>query len=448
MKVLPSTSVIVTPSALGARRPGTSARAGSRPRRSSRAPISRDRGPGISVFSSIVRVVATQPAYRTARDRIAAWFFPIGRSRACSSEGRIEIDPYDPSLLQPSSVDVRVDRYFRVFRNNLYPLHRRQGRAGEPDRARRDRATSRSSSIPGEFVLGSTLERVRLPDDLVARLEGKSALGRLGLLIHSTAGFIDPGWDGHVTLELSNVANLPITIYHGMKIGQLSFVQLTEPAREPVRLRRPRLEVPGPARADAEPLLAELRPTEPYGRRDPCRHRRQRPSSGAKIVPATASSGLAHALRAKGGRAGARPPARAGERSSRSWGVELAHRRRDRRRRAFARPPTGCTHVVHLVAILRGRPADFQRVMVDGFRNVLSAARGRGRRARVVLMSALGTGEATKDDVPYFAAKWQMEHDLRGLRARARDLPAELRLRTRRRSAAARSCARCGSPRS
>ena len=108
-------------------------------------------------------------------------------------------------------------------------------------------------------MLGSTLERVRLPDDLVARLEGKSSLGRLGLLIHSTAGFIDPGWDGHVTLELSNVANLPITIYFGMKIGQLSFVQLTEPAEKPYGSGGARLQVPGPARADAEPLLEELR---------------------------------------------------------------------------------------------------------------------------------------------------------------------------------------------
>jgi dCTP deaminase len=95
-------------------------------------------------------------------------------------------------------------------------------------------------------VLGSTLERVKLPDDLVARLEGKSSLGRLGLLIHSTAGFIDPGFDGHVTLELSNVANLPITIYARMKIGQLSFVQLSEPAGAPYGHRRARLEVPGP----------------------------------------------------------------------------------------------------------------------------------------------------------------------------------------------------------
>ena len=108
-------------------------------------------------------------------------------------------------------------------------------------------------------MLGSTLERVGLPDDLVARLEGKSSLGRLGLLIHSTAGFIDPGWDGHVTLELSNVANLPITIYPEMKIGQLSFMQLSEPARGALRVEWARLEIPGPTGTDAEPLLEELR---------------------------------------------------------------------------------------------------------------------------------------------------------------------------------------------
>ncbi len=148
-------------------------------------------------------------------------------------EGRIEIDPYDPSLLQPSSVDVRVDRYFRVFRNNRYGyinVKVEQEELTEPVEIERDEPFILH---PGEFVLGSTLERVRLPDDLVARLEGKSSLGRLGLLIHSTAGFIDPGWDGHVTLELSNVANLPITIYHGMKIGQISFMQLSEPAAAP-----------------------------------------------------------------------------------------------------------------------------------------------------------------------------------------------------------------------
>src|SRR5277367_86421 len=148
------------------------------------------------------------------------------------AEGQIEIDPYDDALLQPSSVDVRVDRYFRVFRNNLYPYI---------DVKAQQEALTELVEIdeepfilhPGEFVLGSTLERVRLPDDLVARLEGKSSLGRLGLLIHSTAGVIDAGWDGHLTLELSNVANLPITLYPGMKIGQISFLQMTTPADHP-----------------------------------------------------------------------------------------------------------------------------------------------------------------------------------------------------------------------
>ena len=174
-------------------------------------------------------------------------------------EGRIEVDPYDASLLQPSSVDVRVDRYFRVFRNSRYPfIDVKQEQEELTELVEIDDETP-FILHPGEFVLGSTLERIKLPDDLVARLEGKSSLGRLGLLIHSTAGFIDPGWDGHVTLELSNVANLPITIYFGMKIGQLSFVQLTEPAEKPYGSGAPWLEVPGPERADAEPLLEELR---------------------------------------------------------------------------------------------------------------------------------------------------------------------------------------------
>src|SRR6187399_2767002 len=135
--------------------------------------------------------------------------------------------------MQPSSVDVRVDRWFRVFRNSRYPYID----VKEPQEELTELVEIDDGEPfilhPGEFVLGSTLERVRLPDDLVARLEGKSSLGRLGLLIHSTAGFIDPGWDGHVTLELSNVANLPVTIYPEMKIGQISFVQLTEPAETP-----------------------------------------------------------------------------------------------------------------------------------------------------------------------------------------------------------------------
>ena len=153
--------------------------------------------------------------------------------RRLIDEGRIRIDPYEQSLLQPSSIDVRVDRFFRVFHNARYPYI--DVKEPQEDLTELVEINGDSPFIlhPGEFVLASTLERIRLPDDLVARLEGKSSLGRLGLLIHSTAGFIDPGWDGHVTLELSNVANLPITIYYGMPIGQLSFVQLSEPADKP-----------------------------------------------------------------------------------------------------------------------------------------------------------------------------------------------------------------------
>jgi dCTP deaminase len=153
--------------------------------------------------------------------------------RRLLAEGRIEIDPLDEGLIQPSSVDVRADRFFRVFHNARYPFI--DVKQPMDDLTELVEVDGDQAFIlhPGEFVLGSTLERVRLPDDLVARLEGKSSLGRLGLLIHSTAGFIDPGWNGQVTLELSNVSNLPITIYPGMKIGQVSFVQLTEPAESP-----------------------------------------------------------------------------------------------------------------------------------------------------------------------------------------------------------------------
>jgi dCTP deaminase len=154
--------------------------------------------------------------------------------RRLIEEGRIGIDPFDEELVQPSSVDVRVDRLFRVFRNSRYPfIDVKKPMEDLTELVEVGDSEQPFILHPGEFVLGSTLERITLPDDLVARLEGKSSLGRLGLLIHSTAGFIDPGWDGHVTLELSNVANLPITIYVGMKIGQISFVQLSEPAERP-----------------------------------------------------------------------------------------------------------------------------------------------------------------------------------------------------------------------
>src|SRR5438874_3512876 len=152
--------------------------------------------------------------------------------RRLIGEGRIGIAPFEPDLLQPSSVDVRVDRYFRVFRNSRYPyIDVKQEQEDLTEMVEID--TEPFILHPGEFVLGSTEERVKLPDNLVARLEGKSSLGRLGLLIHSTAGFVDAGWDGHLTLELSNVANLPITLYPGMKIGQISFLKMTTAADLP-----------------------------------------------------------------------------------------------------------------------------------------------------------------------------------------------------------------------
>ncbi|MBA3301159.1 MAG: dCTP deaminase [Thermoleophilaceae bacterium] len=143
--------------------------------------------------------------------------------------GRIVIDPFDDDLIQPSSVDVRVDRKFRVFHNARHPYI--DVRKPMEDLTELVETEGDEAFIlhPGEFVLGQTLERVSVPDDLVARLEGKSSLGRLGLLIHSTAGFVDAGFQGNLTLELSNVANLPITIYHGMPIGQLSFMRMDGP---------------------------------------------------------------------------------------------------------------------------------------------------------------------------------------------------------------------------
>ncbi len=156
---------------------------------------------------------------RTIREQIAA--------------GRLLIDPFDDALLQPSSVDLRVDAAFRVFRNNRQPFI--DPREPEADLTEVVTVGEDEPFIlhPGEFVLGSTLERVGIPDDLVARLEGKSSLGRLGLLIHSTAGYIDPGFEGQITLEFSNVASLPIAIHAGMRIGQISFLQMTTPVDRP-----------------------------------------------------------------------------------------------------------------------------------------------------------------------------------------------------------------------
>ena len=153
--------------------------------------------------------------------------------RAAVKAGRVRIDPYDASCLQPSSVDLHLDADFRVFRNNRYPYI--DIRAPQPDLTELVSIGEDEPFIlhPNEFVLGQTLEWVELPDDLVARLEGKSSLGRLGLLIHSTAGYVDPGWKGNLTLELSNVANLPIALYRGMKIGQISFFKMSSAVERP-----------------------------------------------------------------------------------------------------------------------------------------------------------------------------------------------------------------------
>ena len=148
--------------------------------------------------------------------------------------GRVGLNPWDPAMVQPSSIDVRLDRFFRVFENHRYP---------HIDPAEDQSELTREVVVeghddpfilhPGEFALGSTYEVVSLPDDIAARVEGKSSLGRLGLLTHATAGFIDPGFTGHVTLELANVATLPIKLWPGMKIGQLCFFRLSSPAEHP-----------------------------------------------------------------------------------------------------------------------------------------------------------------------------------------------------------------------
>jgi dCTP deaminase len=147
--------------------------------------------------------------------------------------GRLLLDPYDVEMVQPSSIDVRLDRFFRVFNNTKYTHIDPSLQQDELTSLVEAAADEPFVLHPGEFVLGSTFELVTLPDDLAGRLEGKSSLGRLGLLTHSTAGFIDPGFSGHITLELSNVANLPITLWPGMKIGQLCLFQLSSAAEFP-----------------------------------------------------------------------------------------------------------------------------------------------------------------------------------------------------------------------
>ncbi len=149
------------------------------------------------------------------------------------SAGRVVVEPFDAAMIQPSSVDVRLDRFFRVFENHRYEVI--DPSIEQPDLTREVAVSPDDFFIlhPGEFVLASTYEVITLPDDIAGRLEGKSSLGRLGLLTHSTAGFIDPGFSGHITLELSNVANLPVKLYPGMKIGQLCLIKLSSSAEHP-----------------------------------------------------------------------------------------------------------------------------------------------------------------------------------------------------------------------
>ena len=153
--------------------------------------------------------------------------------RALLEGGRMKLEPYDPSMIQPSSIDIRLDRFFRVFENHRYPHI--DPAIDQPDLTRLVEPEGDEPFIlhPGEFALASTYEVITLPDDVAARVEGKSSIGRLGLLTHATAGFIDPGFSGHVTLELSNVATLPIKLWPGMKIGQLCMFQLSSPSEFP-----------------------------------------------------------------------------------------------------------------------------------------------------------------------------------------------------------------------
>ncbi len=146
---------------------------------------------------------------------------------------RVRLDPFDDEMIQPASVDVRIDRFFRLFDNHKYAMI--DPAIEQPDLTREVTVGPEEPYMlhPGEFVLASTFERITLPDDVAARLEGKSSLGRLGLLTHSTAGFIDPGFEGHITLELSNMATLPVALWPGMKIGQLCFFRLSSAAQNP-----------------------------------------------------------------------------------------------------------------------------------------------------------------------------------------------------------------------
>jgi len=178
-------------------------------------------------------LAGTEQAPLNLRDSLSGVLLSDGDIRKEVESGRLVLEPWDAELLQPSSIDVRLDRFFRVFNNSAYTHIDPAVQQDELTSLVEAEGDSPFVLHPGEFVLGSTLEVVTVPDDLAGRLEGKSSLGRLGLLTHSTAGFIDPGFSGHITLELSNVANLPITLWPGMKIGQLCLFRLSNPSEHP-----------------------------------------------------------------------------------------------------------------------------------------------------------------------------------------------------------------------
>ena len=173
------------------------------------------------------------PAKALEKDRVLRVLLSDRDIRAEVAAGRVKVEPFTEAMIQPSSVDVRLDKYFRVFENHKYSVI--DPSIEQPELTREVIAEGDEAFIlhPGEFVLASTYEVITLPDDIAGRLEGKSSLGRLGLLTHSTAGFIDPGFSGHITLELSNVANLPVKLFPGMKIGQLCLIKLSSPAEHP-----------------------------------------------------------------------------------------------------------------------------------------------------------------------------------------------------------------------
>ena len=301
--------------------------------------------------------------------------------------GRIVVDPFVDAMVQPCSIDVTVGDSFRVFRNSRYPyidVKREMEDLTELVRVGRDEPFILH---PGEFVLGVVAERVALPDDIVATLDGKSSLGRLGLVVHQTAGVIDAGFDGHITLELANMANLPITVYPGMRIAQLSFLTLSTPADHPVRVGQAGQQVPGPGRAHAQPLLPELRGA-------PLRVLVAGGTGyvGAEVVASLASAG--HSLRVL---VHASEPALPEAAEAVRGDVTDAA--------SLEAAAAGCDAIVNLVAILDGPDAAFEAVNAGGPRNVVAAASAHGIR-RVVHMSALGVTAEHAPLTRYWGSKY------------------------------------------